>query len=763
MAPERAKGNPATFQTDIYSLGAILYQILTLRHPFKRGTLQQFREMMHLEVLRDPSEVAPYRDVPRVLSRIVLKCLDPDLERRYRTVDELIVDVKNYIEGRAEWFEMARLDLNNKSDWEFQENVLIAEHIAITRSTEVADWVNLMISKASFSPNIKLEAKVRIGEKSHGLGFLLCIPEAAERKLLNDGYCLWMGSAETRTTKLLRSTVEVMHAADTFLTRGVWHHITLEKVENHIHVSLDQVLQFSYISYFPLMGTHVGLLARDADFEIEHLTVAVGSQSVMVNCLAVPDAFLAHKDYATALSEYRRIGYSFTGRAEGREAMFRAGITLLEEARNYPDPEAAQELYDRALAEFEKLRNTPGAPLEYLGKALVYKELNDFEEEIKCYELAFRRYRRHPLLRILQEQVVYRMYSSSHHNRQAAYSFILLVLRHLPEVAVGSNAKKLFASLKKHWEPLFFIEADPASASSEPLSNKMLAIVLAFWLAKPYILGEIIDELLKRPDSCEITLCNALYCLIELGALELAEAKLNGALARQASSPAEEGQPHFQGHHFQGEGRRFALLRALLACEKGALAEAQEMLLPLVKGAVDLSGDRAILALMRRALMSGRPEVVEDLYQALKPFEVISEEAALLIDSCRIAAALLQKDWEKAGELLHGYSIEQLSQETTLLHLLYGCWLHATEGKEIAAAHLAGILDLPYPNSWSLASHYLYGRVSSDEWTRSAFLWERRQLHMQLALYYSVTGDEAKARPFAALEKQDYLHEASGS
>lgn len=43
---------------------------------------------------------------------------------------------------------------------------------------------------------------------------------------------------------------------------------------------------------------------------------------------------MAHKDYATALSEYRRIGYSFPGTAEGREAMFRAGVTLLEEARN---------------------------------------------------------------------------------------------------------------------------------------------------------------------------------------------------------------------------------------------------------------------------------------------------------------------------------------------------------------------------------------------------------------------------------------------
>lgn len=744
MAPERAMGNPATFQTDIYSLGVILYQILTLRHPFKRGTLQQFRENMHLEVLRDPSEVAPYREVPRVLSRIVLKCLDPDLEKRYRTMDELIDDLKNYIEGRAEWFQIATLDLKNKSDWEFQENVLIAEHIAITRSTEVADWVNLMVSKASFSANIKLEAKVRIGEKSHGLGFLLCIPEAAERRHLNDGYCLWMGTASNKSTKLLRSTVEVMHTPDACLIPGTWHHLCIEKVENHIHVYLDNALQMSYISYFPLMGTHVGLLARDADFEIEHFSISVGSQSVMVNCLAVPDAFLAQKDYATALSEYRRIGYSFPGRAEGREAMFRAGITLLEQARNTPDPTSSHELrslelFDLSLQEFEKLRNTPGAPLEYLGKALVYQEQQDYEEEIKCFELAFRRYRRHPLLRVLQEQQLFRMYSSSHHHRQAAYSFILLALRHLPEVAVGSNAKKLFTSLKKHWEPLFFIENDPACAESDPLSNYILAITLAFWLAKPYVLAEIADELLKRCESCEITLGNALYCLIELGAWQLAELKL----------------PEIPS---QGEGRRFALLRALILNEKGQEKEAEELLLSSIKGATDRSSERAILAFLRRALLKGHPQQVEKLYSTLQSLDGMSQEATLLIDSYRIWAFLAEKKWEPAGDLLHRYSIEELSQENSPLHFLYGCWLLANEGREIAAIHMGAILELPYPSSWALCSHYFFGRVSAPEWSQKAFLWEKRQLHMQLALYYACMGEEEKSLEQKALEQKEYVH-----
>lgn len=102
MAPERAMGQPATFQTDIYSLGVILYQILTLRPPFQRKSLKDFRENMAQEVLKEPMGLAPYRDIPPVLSRITLKCLSTNLDIRYKTVDELIHDLENYIEGRSE-------------------------------------------------------------------------------------------------------------------------------------------------------------------------------------------------------------------------------------------------------------------------------------------------------------------------------------------------------------------------------------------------------------------------------------------------------------------------------------------------------------------------------------------------------------------------------------------------------------------------------------------------------------------------------------
>lgn len=737
MAPERAFGHSATYQTDIYSLGVILYQILTLRHPFNRRSLQEFRKKAANEVLVPPAEVAPYRDVAPVLSRIALKCLSPSLEERYHTMDELINDLESYIEGRSDWFQIAELDVNRKKDWEFQENVLFTEHMAITRSTDVSDWVCLMISKASFADNIKIEANVRIGDHGHGVGFLLSVPEKAERTHLNNGYCLWLGSDLNKTTKMLRSTVEVIYAPEVFLQRDICYQVRIEKIDNNIYLYLNDTLQFSYISHLPLSGTHIGLLSRDADFSISDFVVYVGSQNIKVNCLAIPDAFLAHKNYTAALSEYRRIGYSFPGTAEGREAMFRAGITLLEEAKICGDLEESQRKREEALEEFSKMHGTPGAPLEYLGKALVYQSLTDHEEEIKCFELALRRYPSHPLAPVLHEQLIYRMHDSSRYHRRATYEFILLAVRYLPPATLSYNAKKLFDSLKRHWELLYFIDLEDQSSMPESIHNTTFAIQLAFWLAKPYVLAEIIDELVHKDLISLPAIGNALFALIELGDWKQAREKL--------MSVKEQ---------LKTESHLLDLIEFAIKChEDPCQVDINRLFLTqkLTKNEI-----RVILHLMEEALRLGEPKRVHDLTQQLKNF-LIHPEDQLRVDCCCIWAYLAEMNWPAAEEVLHHYSLEQLTHEGTYLHFLYGCWLYVSEGKDIAFIHFASIFEVAYPRSWTLFSHFVNGKPGTKQlWLQKAFMWEKRQLYSQFELFYHCAGDEERSRHYrdlAALER----------
>lgn len=503
LAPERIQGEKATVLSEIYALGVLLYQLLTLRLPFQRSSIEEMRKKRTPEELIPPEKIAPYRDISPQLSAIALRSLSARKEERYQSVQEMIDELQNYIEGRPEWILTAELSIAKKEDWEFQENILLAKHLAITRTPEVMEWVNLMFSRASFPGNIKIETRVLVGASGKGIGILLGIPEASERIGFADGYSLWMSSEPDHPSRLFRSNVEVM-PIEGLLERQIWHAICIEKLDNHLSLYIDGRLRCRYVSHRPMMGTHVGLLFRDADFHMHPLKISLGSQTVQINCLAVPDAFLASRLYGTALSEYRRIGYSFPGRAEGREALFRAGVTLLEQALAEPKKGRRQRLFSLALEEFGKLRQTPGAPLEYLGKSLVYKALGEIEEEAKCLELALRKYPKHPLLPLLVEEIGFRLHESSAQNRRAGLLFALLALRQLPQLFSSQENKKFLESLKKSLEPLPFFE------------NANVDVQLAFWLAKPVTLLEIFEQ-----NADPAVRKNVLFALLYLGCFDM--------------------------------------------------------------------------------------------------------------------------------------------------------------------------------------------------------------------------------------------------
>lgn len=505
LSPERALGAEASTKSDIYALGVILYQILTLKMPFNRPSLKEFRKHLPTETLTDPTEAAPYREVPRVLSQICMKMLDRDPSKRYPNLNAVLYDLENYIEGRAEFYPAASLHTREKNDWEFQENVLITEQFAITRGAE-ADWFHLMISKQSFAENLKIEVAFKIGEESKGIGFLFNIPEASQRKNLTEGFLLWLSTSKDEPSKLLRSNVEVMTVSGLYLEAGKKYELKIEKIDKLLNVWINSELELSYVSYIPETGTHVGFLSRDFDYALDKFTVSEGSQNALVSCLAVPDAFLAQKEFDKALSEYRRIAYSFPGRSEGREAAFRAGVTLMEQAMETPDKELALRRFDLSLEEFEKLKKTAASPLEYLGKALVYHALGDTEEELKCYELSLRRDPKHPLNYILEEQILFRTYESLTADRKTAYAFLLIILQFLPKLGSSHAVSRIINNLVNHAEPLYFIEWEK-KLRKDP---RQISILLSYWLNKPFTLYEILSKL----DNTEKTLVyNALYAL----------------------------------------------------------------------------------------------------------------------------------------------------------------------------------------------------------------------------------------------------------
>ena len=87
LSPEQARGETVDARTDIFSFGAVLYEMLTGERPFDRGSLAGTLSA----ILRDtPAPVRELRrDTPRDLARLVRRCLEKDRGRRFRSADEL--------------------------------------------------------------------------------------------------------------------------------------------------------------------------------------------------------------------------------------------------------------------------------------------------------------------------------------------------------------------------------------------------------------------------------------------------------------------------------------------------------------------------------------------------------------------------------------------------------------------------------------------------------------------------------------------------
>lgn len=97
MPPEQAEGklDEMDARTDIYSLGAILYEILVNDAPIPRGKMQAMLDHVIKKPITPPREVDP--TVPRPLNAIAMKALSKKIPDRYRSALDLARDVEDYL------------------------------------------------------------------------------------------------------------------------------------------------------------------------------------------------------------------------------------------------------------------------------------------------------------------------------------------------------------------------------------------------------------------------------------------------------------------------------------------------------------------------------------------------------------------------------------------------------------------------------------------------------------------------------------------
>jgi eukaryotic-like serine/threonine-protein kinase len=172
MSPEQAQGKEVDQRTDIWSLGVILYEMLTGKLPFP-GEYEQ--AMLYAVINEEPKSISKLRsDVPDELQRIVLKALAKSPEKRYQTADELLKELKQFhqsiVAPETVAFSFRRFLLRPK--------IVASVFLAVAMITSAAAWYlqrqsNIRLARYELLP--KIEQLVEAGFEKYTDAYQLAI------------------------------------------------------------------------------------------------------------------------------------------------------------------------------------------------------------------------------------------------------------------------------------------------------------------------------------------------------------------------------------------------------------------------------------------------------------------------------------------------------------------------------------------------------------------------------------------------------------
>lgn len=102
MSPEQATGRDKEIneRSDVYALGAILYELLAFEPAVSGSTLPEMLAQIRTGRVVPPDQQSPWREIPRALSAVCMKALERDPKDRYSSAGEMGQDVRRFLEGR---------------------------------------------------------------------------------------------------------------------------------------------------------------------------------------------------------------------------------------------------------------------------------------------------------------------------------------------------------------------------------------------------------------------------------------------------------------------------------------------------------------------------------------------------------------------------------------------------------------------------------------------------------------------------------------
>jgi len=723
MAPEQFRNEPATFESDIFSLGVILYELLALRAPWVAETILELREAMKKSP-ELPTRLQPGRGIPSRLAEVAMRALERDPARRFRSVGDFANAVAHTLEGRATW-EIAR-PASDASGWRMADGRVRDENGELLIRSRGRRQTFRYFCTERFTDNVRIQFDFSIRRGKHELSVWLNASNP-RRDTSETGYCLSVLSGRRRTLSLLRSGRDVAGAKSPEYEPKRWYSATVTRLDDHFSLRVDDEEVYVHSDPIPLTGGFVGLTGRSNGLQIRNLRVYSRGTSATVSCLAVPDALFNRRHYEEARSEYNRIAASHPGRDEGRLAAFRGGMCLLEMARQEEAPDVRQMLIEEAGNAFAEIPAVNDSCLAALGRAMVAGERGRSAEKHEILSRALQGYPGDPHLSAVREWMLGRLHSLDAAQRQPVAELMPLAITHCMADWGAGVVLDLMKDVRSEWEIPSFFTGRSRFREADPVSHAEARLFFGFWTARPKLIERTTIGLLQKDLLRPHHLADAALALLELGLHERAAELLKG-LERAMKVP--------RGDKVQAI---WTLCRTAILAAAGEIGEAGALFAKMELSPSDRASNSVRLCLARAEFDAGEHA------KALKTLQRVDRQDNFAREH-QAWFCLLLGDTNRADRELEPFIKRNDHRDgRNLTNLLHGASLLMKEREDEAMAVFGYLDPSPWPRTWTLGSLVGAGHLNGhalERYLSGSFLWERKHLYSQMAMLAHARSDE---------------------
>ncbi|EPP34456.1 serine/threonine-protein kinase pknD [Chlamydia ibidis] len=712
MAPERLQGRPATESTEVYALGVILYQMLTLSFPYRK---KKGKKSYFYHQITNPEEVSPYREIPPFLSHIVMKALSADPSKRYQSVGELKLAIEQHMQGTPEWIKKKELCPIDPNSWKLQESILLSKYFPMAKIMPTL-WYTLLVSNVESFPEVSLELSLSRNALYEGFGVIMPPVDKADKGDFFNGYGFWLSIAEDSIcVSLVKNGLQIQKNYQRLDLSQKNFKICFEKRNDKISLIIDNQVSIVHMDYLPIVGGRIGIIVQDVSHVLGNIIIYESSSALKVSCLAIPDAFLSEHLYDQAIALYQRIVASFPGRREGGEAQFRLGIALLEKASS----RSFQEGFSQAIEAFSQLHGGVSAPLEYLGKALVYQRLKEYDEEVKSLLLGLKRYANHPDITRLKDHVIYRFYETIHKKHSLSLIFTLLVLHISPESIRDNDEIGFLSDFEGKIQDTLFCHLD---RSSMKFRSSKMELFLIYWSGFTFALPILFQRYWNLKDYKGIA--DIFYVAADLGDLQFI--KNYGEVLRG----------YIRTTIFTEDVVEIAPYELLDYLESIELILFERTHQEVFRNSERLSQTLLLYLLdlfMKSNLLSGKD------YETVLGIEQIQSRCnEEHLKPYRLMSQLCTRNSQKIQEYLFSLDEHSWIDDNQDAFLIFGYWLAITDGSQLAEIHFSGCCEDNARPRCLIAKSYTALGVCDTQLSYQ----EKRQLLLQKILFSHCLGDE---------------------